>query len=145
MTMDPRPATTADLPVIREVVTAAYARYLGRMGRPPAPMPADYAAVDAGQLWVTGQPVTGLIELTEAATPCTSGTWPSTPGPGHRSRPVRVASPSHRRGAAPAPSRRPGRAATLAALELGDGDLSPAGRAEVLALALGTLRAPQLR
>ena len=67
MTMDPRPATTADLPVIRDVVTAAYARYLGRMDRPPAPMLADYgAAVDAGQLWVTGQPVTGLIELIEA-------------------------------------------------------------------------------
>jgi GNAT superfamily N-acetyltransferase len=30
-------------------------------------MLADYgAAVDAGQLWVTGRPVAGLIELTEA-------------------------------------------------------------------------------
>jgi ribosomal protein S18 acetylase RimI-like enzyme len=65
--MDPRPATAADLPAIREVVGAAYARYLSRMDRPPAPMLADYgAAVDAGQLWVTGQPVAGLIELTEA-------------------------------------------------------------------------------
>ena len=65
--MDPRPATAADLPAIREVVGAAYARYLSRMDRPPAPMLADYgAAVDAGQLWVTGRPVTGLIELTEA-------------------------------------------------------------------------------
>ena len=37
------------------------------MDRPPAPMLADYgAAVEAGQLWVTGQPVAGLIELTEA-------------------------------------------------------------------------------
>jgi ribosomal protein S18 acetylase RimI-like enzyme len=37
------------------------------MDRPPAPMLADYgAAVDAGQLWVTGRPVTGLIELTKA-------------------------------------------------------------------------------
>src|SRR5690348_278488 len=64
--MDPRPATAADLPAIREVVGAAYARYLSRMDRPPAPMLADYgAAVDAGQLWVTGQPVAGLIELTE--------------------------------------------------------------------------------
>jgi ribosomal protein S18 acetylase RimI-like enzyme len=67
MTTDPRPATRADLPGVREVVTAAYARYLNRMDRPPAPMLADYgAAVDAGQLWVTGPPVTGLIELTEA-------------------------------------------------------------------------------
>jgi len=65
--VDPRPAGPADLPAIREVVTAAYARYLGRMERPPAPMLADYgAAVEVGQLWVTGQPVTGLIELTEA-------------------------------------------------------------------------------
>ena len=65
--MDPRPATAADLPAIREVVGAAYARYLSRMDQPPAPMLADYgAAVDAGQLWVTGRPVAGLIELTEA-------------------------------------------------------------------------------
>jgi ribosomal protein S18 acetylase RimI-like enzyme len=65
--VDPRPAGPADLPAIREVVTAAYARYLGRMDRPPAPMLADYgAAVAAGRLWVTGEPVTGLIELTEA-------------------------------------------------------------------------------
>ena len=65
--MDPRPATAADLPAIREVVGAAYAGYLSRMDRPPAPMLADYgAAVDAGQLWVTGRPVDGLIELTEA-------------------------------------------------------------------------------
>jgi GNAT superfamily N-acetyltransferase len=64
--MDPRPATAADLPAIREVVGAAYARYLSRMDRPPAPMLADYgAAVDAGRLWVTGQPMAGLIELTE--------------------------------------------------------------------------------
>ena len=65
--MDPRPATAADLPAIREVVGAAYAGYLSRMDRPPAPMLADYgAALDAGQLWVTGRPVTGLIELTGA-------------------------------------------------------------------------------
>jgi len=65
--VDPRPAGPADLPAIREVVTAAYARYLGRMDRPPAPMLADYgAAVEAGRLWVAGEPVTGLIELTEA-------------------------------------------------------------------------------
>jgi len=40
--MDPRPATAADLPAIQEVVTAAYARYLSRMDRPPAPMLGDY-------------------------------------------------------------------------------------------------------
>ena len=64
--MDPRPATAADMPAIREVVGAAYARYLSRMDRPPAPMLADYgAAIDAGQLWVTGLPVIRLIELIE--------------------------------------------------------------------------------
>jgi ribosomal protein S18 acetylase RimI-like enzyme len=62
-----RRATPADLPAVRAVVSAAYARYLDRMDRPPAPMLADYAAeVEAGLLWVTGEPVTGLIELVEA-------------------------------------------------------------------------------
>ena len=61
-----RLATPADLPAIREVVGAAYARYLDRMDRPPAPMLADYAAeVESGRLWVTGEPVTGLIEFAE--------------------------------------------------------------------------------
>jgi GNAT superfamily N-acetyltransferase len=65
--VDPRPAGPADLPAIREVVAVAYARYLSRMDQPPAPMLADYgAAVEAGRLWVTGEPVTGLIELIEA-------------------------------------------------------------------------------
>jgi ribosomal protein S18 acetylase RimI-like enzyme len=64
-----RLATLADLPAIRDVVGAAYARYLDRMDRPPAPMLADYAAeVESGRLWVTGEPVTGLIELIEAGT-----------------------------------------------------------------------------
>jgi ribosomal protein S18 acetylase RimI-like enzyme len=62
-----RRATPADLPAIRAVVTAAYARYLDRMDRPPAPMLAGYAAeVEAGRLWVAGAPVTGLIELISA-------------------------------------------------------------------------------
>jgi ribosomal protein S18 acetylase RimI-like enzyme len=59
-----RLATPADLPAVREVVRAAYARYLDRMDRPPAPMLAGYAAeVESGRLWVTGDPVAGLIEL----------------------------------------------------------------------------------
>ncbi len=63
-----RKATPADLPVIRDIVTAAYARYLDRMDRPPAPMLADYAAeVESGHLWVAGEPATGLIELIENA------------------------------------------------------------------------------
>ena len=61
----PRKATAADLPAIREVISAAYARYLSRMDRPPAPLLRDYGpAIEAGELWVAGDPVTGLISLT---------------------------------------------------------------------------------
>ena len=59
-----RQATEADLPVIGEIITAAYSRYLPRMDRPPAPMLRDYAPeVAHGVLWVAGRPVTGLISL----------------------------------------------------------------------------------
>jgi GNAT superfamily N-acetyltransferase len=62
-----RRATAADLPSIDDVVAAAYATYLGRMDRPPAPMLRDYAeAVGDGTVWVTGNPVTGLIALIPA-------------------------------------------------------------------------------
>jgi GNAT superfamily N-acetyltransferase len=60
----PRQATSSDLPVIRQVVVAAYARYLDRMDKPPAPVRNDYrAAADAGQIWVVGDPVVGVIVL----------------------------------------------------------------------------------
>jgi len=39
-----RKATAADVPSIQDVITAAYARYLPRMDRPPAPLLYDYAA-----------------------------------------------------------------------------------------------------
>jgi GNAT superfamily N-acetyltransferase len=59
-----RQAGAADLTAVREIVTAAYDKYLSRMDRPPAPMLRDYVpAVEAGTLWVTGEPVTGLISL----------------------------------------------------------------------------------
>jgi GNAT superfamily N-acetyltransferase len=59
-----RRATAADLPSIRDVIAAAYAKYLDRMDRPPAPMLHDYAeAVGDGTVWVTGDPVAGLIVL----------------------------------------------------------------------------------
>ena len=60
----PRQATEADLPAIRRVITAAYARYLNRMDRPPAPVLNDYRAeTAAGQVWVLGEPVIGVIVL----------------------------------------------------------------------------------
>lgn len=49
---------------MREVIAEAYGKYLSRMDRPPAPLLRDHApAIEAGTLWVTGDPVTGLISL----------------------------------------------------------------------------------
>lgn len=62
-----RRATAADLSSIRDIIAAAYQKYLSRMDRPPAPLLRDYsAAADAGTLWVTGHPITGLISLIQA-------------------------------------------------------------------------------
>jgi GNAT superfamily N-acetyltransferase len=60
----PRLATASDLPAVRQVVRAAYARYQDRMDRPPAPVRNDYRAeAGAGQIWVIGQPVVGVMVL----------------------------------------------------------------------------------
>jgi ribosomal protein S18 acetylase RimI-like enzyme len=40
-----RPATAADVPSITELVRAAYAHYVPRLGEPPRPMTEDYAEV----------------------------------------------------------------------------------------------------
>jgi ribosomal protein S18 acetylase RimI-like enzyme len=40
-----RAATSADLPDVVRCVAAAYAMYVERIGRPPAPMTADYEAL----------------------------------------------------------------------------------------------------
>jgi GNAT superfamily N-acetyltransferase len=62
-----RRATAVDLPDVREIIDAAYQIYLPRMDRPPAPMLRDFApAVEAGTLWVTGNPPEGLISLIPA-------------------------------------------------------------------------------
>ncbi len=48
-----RPATAADVPAIARIVDAAYAPYVPRIGRKPAPMLDDHAArVRDGQVWV---------------------------------------------------------------------------------------------
>ena len=42
-----------DLAAIRRIVREAYAQYVPRIGREPAPMTADYAALlEAGEVWV---------------------------------------------------------------------------------------------
>jgi ribosomal protein S18 acetylase RimI-like enzyme len=59
-----RRATADDLPTIRAVIDAAYARYLTRMDKPPAPMLRDYGpSVEAGTTWVTGSPITAVLTL----------------------------------------------------------------------------------
>jgi ribosomal protein S18 acetylase RimI-like enzyme len=40
-----RPATAADVPKLTELVRAAYAHYVPRLGEPPRPMTDDYAKV----------------------------------------------------------------------------------------------------
>ncbi|OAH15891.1 GNAT family N-acetyltransferase [Streptomyces jeddahensis] len=57
-----RPATAADVTAVKAVTDAAYRHYIERIGVVPAPMEADHAAnVAAGRVFVTGDPVTGLV------------------------------------------------------------------------------------
>lgn len=59
-----RPATPADVDRLQEIVRDAYALYLPRMDRKPAPLTHDLGPdVEAGLVWVAGTPVRGLISL----------------------------------------------------------------------------------
>ncbi|MFD7708992.1 GNAT family N-acetyltransferase [Streptomyces sp. NPDC059785] len=59
-----RPAAAPDVPAVRAVTDAAYRPYIERIGVVPAPMEADHAAdVAAGRVYVTGEPVTGLVVI----------------------------------------------------------------------------------
>jgi ribosomal protein S18 acetylase RimI-like enzyme len=59
-----RRAVAADVAVVRAVTDAAYRPYIERIGRAPQPMEADHAAnVAAGKVFVTGEPVVGLVVL----------------------------------------------------------------------------------
>jgi ribosomal protein S18 acetylase RimI-like enzyme len=61
-----RPAVAADVPELAALAVAAYAAYVPRLGRPPAPMTADYAgSVARGEVWVAvhGGAIVGLIVL----------------------------------------------------------------------------------
>ncbi len=56
MTPYPRPATLDDLQAIEDLVQAAYAPYVARIGRKPAPMLEDYKAlIGAGYVHVIDQ------------------------------------------------------------------------------------------
>jgi ribosomal protein S18 acetylase RimI-like enzyme len=59
-----RHATAADLPAIKALIVDAYAKYVTRMEKPPAPVLRDYGpSVDAGTTWVTGSPITAVLTL----------------------------------------------------------------------------------
>jgi ribosomal protein S18 acetylase RimI-like enzyme len=60
------PAAARDTLAVTACVRDAYARYVERIGREPAPMTADYAAlIDAGEVWVmrAGEGVAGVLVL----------------------------------------------------------------------------------
>ncbi|MFJ6297793.1 GNAT family N-acetyltransferase [Streptomyces griseoviridis] len=63
MTQDEiRLAVAADVPAVRDVTDAAYRPFIARIGLVPVPMRADHAAdVAAGKVFVTGDPVAGLV------------------------------------------------------------------------------------
>ena len=59
-----RRATTADLTEIRQLIADAYTKYIERIGRPPAPMTADYAAaLGHSRVWVLerGEAIAGAL------------------------------------------------------------------------------------
>lgn len=60
-----RPAREGEAELLRNLVRAAYAHYVPRLGREPAPMTDDYAArIAAGQAWVLeadGAPIGALV------------------------------------------------------------------------------------
>ena len=59
-----RPATAADLPAIKALIDASYARYLPLMDKPPGPMLRDYGpSVQAGTTWVSGSPIVAVLTL----------------------------------------------------------------------------------
>ncbi|MER0444793.1 GNAT family N-acetyltransferase [Streptomyces sp. Edi4] len=59
-----RLANADDVPRVKEVTDAAYRPYIERIGVAPAPMEADHAAdVAAGRVFVTGDPVVGVLVL----------------------------------------------------------------------------------
>lgn len=61
-----RKAGPQDVGRLRQIAATAYARYVPRIGRQPAPMAADYAgAVERGEVWVAvcDQVIAGLLVL----------------------------------------------------------------------------------
>lgn len=65
-----RPALANEAAAVRDVVHAAYAHYVARIGRPPGPMLDDYAQrIAASQVWVLedASRIAGILVLEERA------------------------------------------------------------------------------
>ncbi|MCX4909958.1 GNAT family N-acetyltransferase [Streptomyces sp. NBC_00878] len=59
-----RPAVASDTAAVKAVTDVAYRPYIERIGVVPRPMEADHAAdIAAGRVFVTGEPVTGLVVI----------------------------------------------------------------------------------
>jgi len=64
-----RPAEPEDAAVVRDLVRAAYSKYVERIGKEPAPILEDYdALIRAGEVWVLdeGGDVLGLLVIRPA-------------------------------------------------------------------------------
>ncbi len=64
-----RPAKPEDAPVVDHLVRASYSKYVERIGKEPAPMLEDYAAlIRAGEVWVLaeGGEVLGVLVMRPA-------------------------------------------------------------------------------
>lgn len=65
-----RPARADEVDTVRDIVHAAYARYVPRIGKPPGPMLDDYAQrIADGQTWVLEDAgrVVGVLVLEQGA------------------------------------------------------------------------------
>jgi ribosomal protein S18 acetylase RimI-like enzyme len=61
-----RAAVVADVPAVKVVTDMAYHHYIERIGVVPQPMEADHMAnVAEGRVFVTGEPVIGLVVIEE--------------------------------------------------------------------------------
>lgn len=62
--LDIRRANPSDLPAIKAIIDASYAKYGTRMDKPPAPLTRDYGlSVAEGTTWVAGDPITAVLTL----------------------------------------------------------------------------------
>lgn len=77
-----RPAGPKDAAAIGDLVRASCTRYVERIGKEPAPMLEDYAAlIGAGEVWalIEGDEVLGVLVMRPAEDHCSWATWPSRP------------------------------------------------------------------